>query len=218
MNLFHPSGKGAHHRRNRDIHRLPHPDVALIGVAEVEGQLQLPVVDQGGHLGPCAQLLIRFKLLDLLELAGKGSPDGEVVHLFLQVGQVFIQIVQLFLGLLQIVSGGLAVDGVQLLAGKNSLAHRDKDLLHRSCGVQGDGRRLLGYSVAIALDHALDGVDAGHVGQRLAGALVLPEDQIPHSKATSPYDSQQHTQGDEAFDQLLLAPPRRLLHRGPGGR
>lgn len=49
---------------------------------------------------PGGYVLLRLELLHVLELAGKGSPDGEVVGLLQQVAQLRVQAVQLVLGLL----------------------------------------------------------------------------------------------------------------------
>ena len=166
VDLLHLAGVGLHHRGDGHLDALAHRDVLLVGVAEVEGQLQLLVVDQGGHLGALGHILVGLEFLHILELAGEGGPDGEVVGLLQQSFHLVVQVVQLVLGL-------LAADGVQGLAGGDLVPRCHKDLLHHAPGGEGDGGGLLGRGVAASADLALDGAEGDGRGLDLAVYLGL---------------------------------------------
>ena len=188
VDLLHRAGVGLHHRGHRHLHALAHIDLVFIGVAEIEGELQLLVVDQGGDLLSGGHVLVGLELLHVLELAGKGGPDGEVVGLLQQVLHLRIQVVQLILGL-------LAADGVQGLTGSNRIARVHKHLFHRTAGGEGNGGGLLGHGVAAAGDLALDGAEGHRGGLNLAVYLLLFV-QKPIEEHTAHGQSRHHDQGN----------------------
>ena len=144
VDLLHPSLKGAHNSGDGHLDRLAGVDLFLIGVAEVKGQLQLLIVHQSSHWGGLTHLVVDMELLDLLKLPGEGGPHRQVGGLFLQVGHILQQIIQFLLGVRHSILGCLTVNGVQGIAGHDSLAASDKDLLHRTALGQGNGSRFLG--------------------------------------------------------------------------
>ena len=172
MDLIHPAGEGAHHGGDRDLNRLPLIDAVLIGIAEVEGEFELFVVDQGGYRGARGDLLLGLKGLHLSELAREGGAEGEVGGLLLEVGHILLQGVHPLLGVGYLVLSRLAEDAVQGLAGGDSLAGIDKDFLDRAALGQGDSRRLLGLGRTAARYPALQGANLSGLGQNFSRLIV----------------------------------------------
>ena len=164
VDLLHGAGKVLHHRSEAHRDALAHGNAVFIGIAEIEGELQLLVVDQGGHFGAAAHRLVDAEILYVDQLTGKGRFYGQVGGLLLELGQLLIQGIYLFLGVGHGFFSGLAVNGVEGLSGSDHVARRYKEFPHRAALAEGDGRRLLGFGVAAAADGTLDGADLGGHG------------------------------------------------------
>ena len=217
VDFLHSAGVGAHDGGDGHLDGLAGADLIFIGVAEVQGELQLLVVDQGGHRGLLGHLLVGLELLHVDELAGEGGPDGEVVGVLQQGGHLLIQVVHLGLGLGHLVLGLLAEDGVQGLARGDRVAGGDKDLLHRAAGGEGDGGGFLGLGVAAAGNLALDGAVLDGLGLDLAAGAVLLGQKAVEQKAAR-RQSHHNRAGNNrlahlALVELRLGPARR---RGRG--
>ena len=218
VDLLHCSGEGAHHRGDGHVHALAHRDLVLIGVAEVEGQLQLLVVDQGGHHGALGHVLVDLELLHVLELTRKGGPDRQVGGILLEVRQVLVEVLHLLLGGLHRVLSGLAEDGVEGLARRDGLAGSDEHLLHGAAGVEGDGGGLLGLGGAAAGHLALDGAEEGGLGEDLPLLAAGAEQESVECKAAGRQQGEHNGQNDQVFDHLFLFPAAVGLDRRPRSR
>ena len=212
VDLLHGAGEGAHHRGDGDGDGLALLDVVFIGVAEVEGQLQLLVVDQGGHGGVAGDLLVGGEFLHVGELAGEGSPDGEVGGLLRQVLHVLLQGFHLLTGGGHLFLGSLTINGVQGLTGGDHVAGGDKDLLNGAAGGQGDGRRLLGLGVALTGGGAGDGAEVGHSGLHLGIHRVFVGEKAHQEEQTHCRQKHDYTQDDKVFGRAHPA----LFHGGLG--
>ena len=173
VDFLHRTGKGAHHGGDRDLNALTHLDLVFIGVAEVEGEFQLLVVDQGGHSGALGDILVALERLHILQLAGEGGADRKVGGLVLKVGHVLVQLIQIFLGGVYQVLSVLAEDGVQGLTRGDSITGGDIDLTDGTSGGQRDSGGFLGGGGAAAGYGALDRADLNRLRLNLAVGVVL---------------------------------------------
>ena len=213
VDVVHIAAEVAHHSGDGHGDGLALFDVVLIGVAEVQRQLQLFVVDDGGHRGALGHVLVGLKILHVHQLAGEGGPDGEVGHVLLQVGHVLLQIGEGLAGVVHLVLGGLAVDGVEGLPRRHRVAPGHQHLLHRAALGQGDGRRLLGLGGAAAGHGALDAADGGGLGVNFPQVAAAGIQKAVQGKAAAQTYRCGHGQGDQPLGHFLLLRPL-LFQRG----
>ena len=213
MNFVHIAIEVAHHSGDRHGDGLALFDAVFIGIAEIQGQLQLLVVDDGGHGGALGHVLVGLKILHVHQLAGEGGPDGEVGHVLLQVGHVLLQIGEGLAGVVHLVLGGLAVDGVEGLARRHRVAASHQHLLHGAALGQGDGRRLLGLGGAAAGHGALDAADGGGLGVNFPQVAAAGIQKAVQGKAAAQTYRCGHGQGDQPLGHFLLLRPL-LFQRG----
>ena len=105
-----------------------------MGIAEVQGQLQLFVIDQGSHSLSLGDVLVRVEVLHAEQLAGEGGTDGEVIGVLQQGLHILVQAVQLLLSGGDLVLGALAVNGVEGLSSGDGVSGGHKDLTHGASG------------------------------------------------------------------------------------
>ena len=186
-----------------------------MGIAEVQGQLQLFVIDQGSHSLSLGDVLVRVEVLHAEQLAGEGGTDGEVIGVLQQGLHILVQAVQLLLSGGDLVLGALAVNGVEGLSSGDGVSGGHKDLTHGASGGQGDRGVLLCFGVAAAGGLALDRAVVGHHSLHLCpGGVVLGQKAVQEVAAHRQRGGGDGCDGDAAH--LLFAGG--LLGLSRGGR
>ena len=187
VHLLHRGGVVAHGGGQGDPGRLSHRDLPLVGPAVVKVEPQLGIVDNGSHRRPHAQVVPGPNVpVYIGEFAGVGSGDGQVAEILLHLLQLPVIVhdgvlgfahallggAHILLGVAHRVLGGGVVQVVEQLSLLHIVALADEQLQHPVARVGGDSGRVLGPSVAHAVDGALEGAVGDHLGHHLSQSLV----------------------------------------------
>ena len=203
VDLLHRSGAGVHDGGNGDLSGLPHLDLVLVGVAVIEGQPQLGVVDNGGDGVALSDGVSHLQAGHLPQVAAVGRLDGELSDLVVHRLQILLGVVHALLGGGDRLPGGSIVHFVEGLTRLHLVALLDIELqdLARS---RGDAGGIAGLGHAGTLDHGLDGPSLYKVGHDRAQVLGFPKDEIPQHHGHSNH----HRGGNQnTGDEFAFTPP-----------
>ena len=211
VDLLHLAGDGRHDGGDGDLRGLTHLDVALIGVAVVQGEAQLGVVNQGGDGVALVDGVAHLEVGHLPQVARVGGGNAQLRDLVIDGLELLVAVVHRLLGLGHRVAGGGVVHAVELLARGHLVALLDEELQNGARAGR-DGGGVLGFGGAAALHHGLDGAPGDEVGHDLALGAVLPEYKVPHQHNERDGDG-----GDNENSRDRLAPALAFLLRPSGG-
>ena len=201
VDLLHRTGAAAHDGGDGDLGSLPHLDAVLIGIAVIEGDAQLGVVDDGGDGVALVHRISRLQVGHLPQVAGMRGLDGQLPDLFIDRLELLLAVVHRLLGSLDGLPGRGVVHAVEGLALGDlvTLLHIE---LQNGTGTRCNSGRFVGLGHAAAFHLHLDGPQLNGVGHGFTqSSLILPEHKVPQSKD----NSGNHRRGNEqAHDQLDL--------------
>ena len=179
VDLLHGAVPLAHDGGDGDLGGLAHVDLILVGIAVVEGQPQLGVVDQLGDGGSLAHRVPHLNIGHLPQVAGVGGGDVELGHLLVDGLQLLLAVVHGLLSIGHRVTGDGVVHAVELLPGGDLVALLDKEL-QNGARAGGDGGGVLGLGEAVALHRGLDRAAVDRGGHGVAQRRGVPEYKVPH--------------------------------------